>query len=108
LSNYAIEDRTTLLGIHSTLLQLDMLEGREDEARREISVMRQLQEKPAAKLINGLWNEAWVDGRHDAHGEPTAFLQSFLQHYSEALQKLPWAVVRDTATEMKVGMETCR
>src|SRR5215469_16774033 len=37
LRDYTIEDRATMHGLHETLLNLDMLEKREADARREIA-----------------------------------------------------------------------
>jgi hypothetical protein len=57
LRDYSIEGRTTLRGLHSTLLELDMMENRADDARKEIAVVRDLQDKPAAKT-SGILEEA--------------------------------------------------
>lgn len=54
LAEYDIEDKSTLARIHLTLLQLDVLGGRDDEARREPALLPDLEEKPVFKAVRGL------------------------------------------------------
>ena len=61
LRDYTIEDRPTQRGLHETLLVLDFLENRTEEARKEIAIIRDLEDKPAERLMSGLFEEALLD-----------------------------------------------
>src|SRR5512142_2100121 len=54
LRDYTIEDRTTLRDLHYTLLTLDLLENRATEARKEVAIVRDLEDKPLLKLMDVL------------------------------------------------------
>ncbi len=100
LRDYSIEDQTTLRGLHDTLLSLDLLENRTEEARKELVIVRQLEDKPAARLMSGLVQEALLDGG-GAKPDPNAFFRTF----SVALNRLPWDVVSDQVKRDKAGFE---
>jgi subtilisin family serine protease len=100
LRDYTIEDRTTLRGLHSTLLELDMMENRADDARKEIAVVRKLQDKPAAKMISGILEEALLTS-----GGVKANPQEFFRYYSAAINSLPWDVVGDRMKQARASLQ---
>ncbi len=100
LRDYAIEDRTTLRELHSTLLTLDLLENRTEEARKEVSIVRDLEDKPERKLMSVLFQEALLDS-----GWPKRDPQEFLRRFSDALNRLPWDVVGDRIKALKTNLE---
>jgi hypothetical protein len=101
LRDYTIEDRATLRRLHSTLLDLAFLDNRTADARREIAIIRSLQDKPAAKLTSGLMDEALLDS-----GGLSADPVQFLRKYSVALNRLPWDIVGDEIKQTRAGFET--
>jgi subtilisin family serine protease len=101
LRDYTIDDRTTLRGLHGTLLTLDLLDNRTEEAHKEIVIVRDLEDKPAAKQMSGLLEEALLDS-----GGTKTDRQEFLRRYSAALNRLPWDVVGDAVKEWKRRFET--
>ena len=100
LRDYAIEDRTTLRDLHQTLLTLDLLENRTVEARKEVAIVRDLEDRPAFKLMSVLFQEALLDS-----GWPKRDPQEFLRRFSAALNRLPWNVVGERAKARKANFE---
>lgn len=106
LADYEIADRSTLQGILGTLLALDLHAGRYDEARAKIKTMRELEEKPAAKLVTGLLAETYMAARRAVEsGNEAAFRAEFSRRYAAALAALPWAVVGDVIKQTKGSAE---
>ncbi len=103
LRDYTIEDRPTLSGLHNTLLTLDCLENRTEAARKEIAIVRDLEDKPAAKLMSGLVEEALLDS-----GGTKPDPQQFRRRLAAALNRLPWDVVGDLARQWKARFEALR
>jgi subtilisin family serine protease len=101
LRDYSIEDRTTLRELHQTLLSLDLFENRTAEARKEIAIVRDLQDRPIAKLMSVLFQEALLDS-----GWPKRDPQEFLRRFSAALNRLPWDVVSDQAKARKADLQS--
>ena len=54
LRDYEIEDASTHRAVLSTLVALDILDGRDEQARKELAEMKPLEEKPAQKAMSGL------------------------------------------------------
>src|SRR5258708_6936891 len=61
LATYDIEDKTTLKRLKGTLLALDLIEGKNAEARSLIAELRSLEEKPALKIMTGFLAEVRLD-----------------------------------------------
>ena len=101
LRDYTIEDRPTLRGLHDTLLTLDSLENRTEEARKEIAIIRDVEDKLAAKLMSGVVEEALLDS-----GGTKPNPRELLRRLSAALNRLPWDVVGDLVKEWKMRFET--
>lgn len=104
MSNYEIEDKATLRRLTEVKLDLEELAGNYSAALQTLDKLRSLQEKPQAKLTTGLARraqlQAFVDTR-SRHG--VAFDQSFIKHYREAVDGLPWNVAEDSARRSYVG-----
>ena len=62
LAKYDIADKSSERQLLGTLLQLDLLEGRDADALKRIEQIRALQEKPADKLLTGMQARAIIDG----------------------------------------------
>jgi subtilisin family serine protease len=104
LAEYDITDKTTLKDFKGTLLSLEMLAGHDDAALALIREMRELEDKPAAKLLMGLSAEARIAARKatgNAKPEDPALKEAFLKTYSSKLSGLPWDVVQSDVKSAK-------
>jgi subtilisin family serine protease len=112
LEAYDIQDRTTLAGLHGTLLQLDMLEGKYASALDHVATLRELEEKPGLKLVSGIGTEARVAAIHEAGGmdDRDAYKAAFARSYGAKLESLPWDQVQDilqqTRGQLQMASET--
>ena len=106
LATYDIADRATLREVVGTLLSLDVHAGRYDAALKRIAQLRELEEKPAAKLMTGLMAEVYIETRRSGeHASEAAFRSSFQQAYTRRLATLPWDVVADMVRSAKGSAE---
>jgi len=102
LETYDIQDVTTVRGMHGTLLTIAMLLGEHQKARELVATIRDLQEKPSAKLVSGRITEAVIAAREAPEGEYEATLRSTLE---ASLAALPWEVVQDDLRGTKGYLE---
>src|SRR5579863_9760889 len=97
LTTYDIEDKTTLKRLKGTLLTLDLLEGKNAEARSLIAELRTLEEKPALKITAGFLAEVRLDVQDQTKqtnlSDP-AFQQAFQKELTARASALPWDVVQ--------------
>ena len=103
LAQYDIQDRGEVRSLLTTRLLLQMLSGTEDKAALDtIAQIRALEDKPDAKLLSGLRNEALLKA-HAATGKAAGpeFEQAYAKAYSDSLAALPWAVVGNRVKEAK-------
>jgi hypothetical protein len=66
LAKFDIEDKATLKRLTQLLMQLDVLARRDEQALKRLKLIRDLEDKPARKLTNGLVTEALVAARGEA------------------------------------------
>jgi subtilisin family serine protease len=108
LNDYDIADKTLLKGLKGTLLQIDLLQGRNDDARQLIEEIRNLEDKPALKLTTGLLVLTRLD-IEDKTGIKDLTNPTFVKAYEDELIKrtmaLPYRVVQDILKEVKAGAE---
>jgi subtilisin family serine protease len=98
LAAYDIQDKSTLSEMLDTRLALQELAGQYKEGIETARELRAREQKPAAKLLTGLFAEARMQAALDAGGESgPAYLQAFRKHYEALMAPLPWGVVRDSA-----------
>ena len=102
LATYDIQDVTAVRRMHGTLLTIAMLKGDNAEAQRLVQVVRDMQEKPAAKLTSGRMTEAMIQARQGAPGDFDATLRAQLE---ASLAALPWEVVEDDLQGTKAYLE---
>jgi hypothetical protein len=108
LANYDIQDKTTLKRLKGTLVLLDLLDNRNDDARKLITELQNLEDKPALKLTTGLVSLTRLDledrtGKKDL-SDP-AFQQAFQDELTKRTMALPYSIVQDELKEMKAGAE---
>jgi hypothetical protein len=107
LNDYDIQDRATLRGLLAVRLELQLLAGNEDKAALETAAkIRDLEDKPDAKLLSGLQIRAIIDA-HTATGKISgpAYEQAFAKDYAASLKPLPWAIVGNRIKETKSSAE---
>jgi len=107
LNNYDIQDRATLRDLLSTRLALQLLSGTQDQAAlATIAQIRELEDKPDAKLLSNLGALAYIKA-HMATGQRSgpAFEQAYADALNASLAPLPWAVVGNRVKEAKSSSE---
>ena len=102
LATYDIQDVTAVRRMHGTLLTIAMLKGDDAEARRQVGLVRGMQEKPAARLTSGRITEAMLAARE---GPADAFDRTLRASLEAALAALPWDVVEDELQATKGYLE---
>jgi subtilisin family serine protease len=102
LDIFDIQDVTAVRRMHGTLLTIAMLKGDYAEARNQVAVVREMQEKPAAKLTSGRMTEALITAHQ---GPADAFDASLRSSLEAALAALPWDVVQDNLQSAKGYLE---
>jgi len=102
LARFDIQDVTAVRRMHGTLLTVAMLKGDDAEAARQVAIVREMQEKPAAKLTSGRITEAVIAARQ---GPVDAFDATLRSQLEAALVALPWDVVEDDLQGTKGYLE---
>ena len=106
LAKYEIADKSSERELLGTLLQLDLLEGKDGDALKRIEQIRVLQEKPADKLLTGLQARAIVDGRRAAgSASGPAYLAAVRSSLEASLKPLPYAIIANDIKEAKASAE---
>lgn len=107
LAKYDIADKSSERQLRGTLLQLDMLDGRYDAALAGAEKIRELQEKPADKLLTGMTTKAIVAGERKAgNRDSDAYRSEVARSIADALKPLPYEVISNEIKEAKAGAET--
>ena len=100
-SDYDISDKSTLRELLYARMNLQQLAGEYPEALATVKQIRDLEDKPAAKLTSGIYSEAWLKAAMETKSTSgPAFEQAFSKDYADVVNPLPWDVVQDL---MKVG-----
>ena len=106
LAKYEIADKASERELLGTLLQLDLLAGKDADALKRIEQIRVLQEKPADKLLTGLQARAIIDGRMAASsGSGPAYLAAVRSSLEASLKPLPYEVIANDIKEAKASAE---
>jgi subtilisin family serine protease len=106
LAGYDIRDATTREGIESTLLALDLMDGRWDAAEARVAVLRGLEEKEAKRLTVGIGAEARIAAARSVGTEDfDAFRAEFRSEYDSRIRALPWERVQDIVQQTKSQLE---
>jgi subtilisin family serine protease len=106
LAAFQIEDAATSRQLLSVLIDLDLIEGRFDDALARLRQMRELEEKPAKRYTTGLIGEAIIAASREAgKGDREALRGSFRRHLEQHVAALPWDVVQDHVEAMKGQLE---
>ncbi len=107
LATYDIGDAAAKRQLMGELVQLDLLEGKWDDALRRSNQVRALQEKPADKLLSGILSRSVVAAvKKGLVPKTPAFNAEVGRTVGEELKGMPFAVIRNDIEGSKAGMET--
>lgn len=101
LREFDLQDKATLRNYHSSLATFALMQGRLDDALAEASQARDLEEKPALKLLSGLTLRALVAARRAA-GAPA---EAFASAYRQEVAALPYEQVQAELKTQKGRLE---
>ncbi len=106
LAKYEIEDKAALRGMLSTLMNLDLLEHRDADALKLLDQMKDLEEKPAAKLLSGLSSRAILQARAQFKDRNSAeYRRAVYKSIRAALDGMPFTVIENDLKQRKSNME---
>jgi subtilisin family serine protease len=96
LAAYQIDDKSTLTQLLNAKLALQELAGDYAGGLKTVDELRALEQKPAAKLLSGLFTQARLQAALDAGGASgPAYEAAFRKRYQALVAPLPWKVVSD-------------
>jgi Subtilase family len=103
---YEIHDRATLRELARLRLSLQLLAQQNDAALKTVRQLRELQDKPDAKLVTGLIEEAVIKARLATRAtDGEAYEAAVTSNLNSMLAPLPWSVVGDALKEQEGGLE---
>jgi subtilisin family serine protease len=106
LAEYDIKDRGARRDLLNVLLALDLLEGKDPEARRRLDEIAAIEEKPDQKYTSGVVWRAVLDARRVSHDRKSVEYQgAFQESLRRALDAMPFVVVENQIEGMKTGAE---
>lgn len=106
LAGYDIQDRATLRSLLGVKAAIAILSGDDPAALGLLGRIRELEDKPDAKLLSGLRSESYIAARKETgQSSGPALEAAFARIYAARLAPLPWAVVADRIKEAKSGAE---
>ena len=106
LSGYEIDDRATLRQLEGELAQLDYLDGNDDGALRRAARVRELQDKPADKLMSGLQLRAMIAAQRTSGDRASdAYRQETGRLIAADLGQMPYDVVQNEVREANASAE---
>ena len=106
LDGYRIDERATLRQLEAELAQLDYLDGNYDGALARLARVKELQDKPADKLMSGLSMRAQIGAQRKA-GDRTsdAYRAEVGRLIAADLAQMPYEVVQNEVKEAKASAE---
>ncbi len=106
LADYNISDKETLRELMGARLDAQLLQGNMKDALATSAQVRDLQDKPAAKLTSGLMTTALVKAQEESGATSgPAFDQAFQKQFAARIDALPWSSTQDTIKGMRTGFE---
>ena len=106
LSGYQIDDRATLRQLEGDLARLDYLGGDYDSALRRLARIKELQEKPADKLMSGIQMRAMILARQKVGDNASeAYRKETGRLIDTALADMPYEIVQNEVKEAKASSE---
>jgi hypothetical protein len=107
LARHDIADKAELRRLLGILVQLDYLDGRYDDALKGSARIRELQEKPAERLLSGLQLRAQVAAvRRTGSTSSDAYRAEVGRLVAAELAPLPYATIENDVKRSKARAET--
>lgn len=106
LNDYDVQDHDSLRDLLGVREALELLNNQDNAALTTMSQIRELQDKPDAKLLSGLQDKAILEA-HRANGQTSdaAFEGAYEKAYATELKPLPWGIVGNRIKEAKSRAE---
>jgi len=106
LAQYDIADKAMLRQLLGTIARLDYLEGRYDEALKGAARIRELEDKPADKLVSGLSMRSMIAAERKVGNRTSdAYRAEVRRLVAAELDGMPYDVVQNEIKEAKAGNE---
>ena len=106
LAQYDIADKAMLRQLLGTIARLDYLEGRYDEALKGAASIRELEDKPADKLVSGLSMRSMIAAERKVGNRTSdAYRAEVRRMVAAELDGMPYDVVQNEIKEAKAGNE---
>jgi len=106
LDRYDIADKAMLRQLLGVVLRLDYLDGRYDDAQKEALKIRDLEEKPADKLMSGLAIRAMIAAERKVGNRTSdAYRAEVGRMVAAELDTMPYELVQNEVKEAKAGTE---
>lgn len=93
IETYDIRDKAGLKQLHSTLMNIAIMQGRYDDARSQIELIRLLESNPARKETTGLMMTAIVDSWQQGGRDNPASSEMFARNLRQRIDAMPWDVI---------------
>jgi hypothetical protein len=104
LDQYQIDDKSTLRDLISEASLIDFLTGHYDQAEQESLQVRDLQEKPSAKILSGNELRAFIAAaKATGSTDSQAFRSDAVARVKASLQPMPFATVEENIKEIDSG-----
>lgn len=106
LANYDIEEFATKRRLIDTLVSLDILEGKDQDALRRLAEVQALEEKPAQKLTSGMVERAILEARTQYKDRNSSeYRQQICKLLRQRLDEMPFDVVQNEIKSAKAEIE---
>ena len=105
-AQYEIADKAKLRELLGVLVRLDLLEGRYDDALKGAQRVRELEEKPADKLLSGMTVRAIVEARRIVGNTTSdAYQKEVSRLVTVELAAMPYELIQNEIKEAKASAE---
>jgi hypothetical protein len=106
LADYTITDKETLRELLGARLSAQLLMGDMTDALATANKIRDLQDKPEAKLTSGLLSIAMAEAYQDSGVKVgAAYNAAFQKHFAEEINALSWSTVQETVKGLRSSFE---
>jgi subtilisin family serine protease len=106
LSDYTITDKETLRELLGARLNVQLLHGQMTDALATVNRIRDLEDKPDAKLTSGTFWIAIVQANQDSGASAgPAYEAAFQKRFAAEIDALPWATTQETIKGLRTSFE---
>jgi subtilisin family serine protease len=105
-ADYNISDKETLRELLGARLSAQLVQGDMKDALATSAQIRDLQDKPAAKLTSGLTTTALIKAQEESGATfGPAFEEAFQKQFTAEINALPWSSTQETIKGMRTSYE---